>query len=140
MLGKLLGKKSGYYLELSDEEIAKIPEPPVESAPPAPQVQAVAGGDASDPATATVSADGTPAAASQATVLTTTPMTDTVELIRSAIAAAGNQTEKAAEPESTAPVFDYTTPVAKASRRRPGPSMSPFKDMVKNMKRTQSGF
>ncbi|NEQ53424.1 MAG: hypothetical protein F6K11_25365, partial [Leptolyngbya sp. SIO3F4] len=36
MLGKLLGKKSGYYLELSEEEISAIPEPstaPVSTVP-----------------------------------------------------------------------------------------------------------
>lgn len=155
MLGKLFGKKSGYYLELSEEEIAAIPVAPQASAAPAP----VAIAATTTPAKAAVKAPATdspakatkesqakgkkqktaeaaaPAAPAQP------PLTDPLELIYTALATTANQSgpapEKAPEPTFSS---DYLMPAASSSRRRPGPSMSPFKSMVKGMKRTRSGF
>ncbi|MEM9483688.1 MAG: hypothetical protein AAGA83_08335 [Cyanobacteria bacterium P01_F01_bin.116] len=140
MLDKLLGKKSGYYLELSEEEIAAIPEP---AATPAPKKVATVAQSVVAKAAAAIApkaADSTEKTAQPEAqpAVVTAPMTDTVELIRTAIAAAANKPKPAA-PEP-APKFDYTTPVAKASRRRPGPSMSPFKTMAKDMRKTTAGF
>lgn len=149
MLGKLFGKKKDkYYLELSEEEINAVPEPA--AAPEAPQVEAAdaetappVDGKAAAPAKKAASAAPTltpavskAAAAMPQEVATPAPMSDPLELIRTAIAA--SSAKAAAEtPEAT---FDYRMPVAKASRRRPGPSMSPFKGMAKDMKRTTAGF
>ena len=159
MLGKLLGKKSGYYLELSEDEIAAIPEPPVKPAPKAPaaKVDATATSEtaATESATAT-DAVATPAAP-QATVPAVAatiskasaaipqevavpePMSDPLELIRTALAAAANQAPETS-PEPTPAFAEYSAPLAKARRRRPGPSMSPFKSMAKDMRKTNSGF
>ena len=158
MLGKLLGKKSGYYLELSEDEIAAIPEPPVKPAPKAPAAKSEpaaaatsatpAGAAATDepaaakPATATVPTEATAGKASAAMpqeVAIPEPMSDPLELIRTALAASANQTPEA-EPKSVPTFADYSAPLAKARRRRPGPSMSPFKSMAKDMRKTSSGF
>ncbi|EKU97344.1 hypothetical protein Lepto7375DRAFT_6525 [Leptolyngbya sp. PCC 7375] len=143
MLDKLLGKKSGYYLELPAEEIAAISEPAATPAPAATPVPAAT------PAPAAVQSKAPTAEtvkkkdskASEPTAPAVTPaasISDPIELIRTALAASANQ-PPAPEPEP-APTFDYTTPVAKASRRRPGPSMSSFKSMAKAMRRTTAGF
>ncbi|MEL6130035.1 MAG: hypothetical protein AAFR24_08420 [Cyanobacteria bacterium J06627_3] len=158
MLGKLLGKgkKSGYYLELSEDEIAAIPEPSVKPTPQAPVAKVE-----STPATSkTVSAEpaaAEPAAPPQATVPAVSaavskaaaaipqevavpePMSDPLELIRTALAAAANQASET-ESKSTPTFAEYSAPLAKARRRRPGPSMSPFKSMAKDMRKTNSGF
>ncbi len=138
MLGKLLNQKSKYYLELSEEEIAAIPEPaatpataPATSAPAAVQ---------SEPSTPQPVVESQPAQASTSAPTAPAAISDPIELIRTAIAAAGNQSAPAPEPEPAAPTFDYTTPATKAPRRRPGPSMSPFKTMAKDMKKTTAGF
>lgn len=155
MLGKLFGKKKDkYYLELSEEEINAVPEPA--AAPEAPQVEAAAAvasetappvdGKAAAPAKKVSAAPAVPtvtaavskaAAAMPQEVATPAPMSDPLDLIRTAIAASSAKTAEAETSEAT---FDYRMPVAKASRRRPGPSMSPFKGMAKDMKRTTAGF
>lgn len=148
MLGKLLGKaskKAKYYLELTEDEIAAIREPSETPAPESPKAKAATTAKAASAkgkapeakGKAPEATDKAPAAAPQE-VAVPQPMVDSVEIIRSAIAAAAKQAESAEA--SSAATFDYTTPVAKARRRRPGPSMSPFKTMVKTMKRTPSGF
>ncbi|MEM1253633.1 MAG: hypothetical protein AAGI69_14470 [Cyanobacteria bacterium P01_H01_bin.21] len=164
MLGKLFGKKkSGYYLELSEDEASAVP-----ASKPAPKAAKAAPSKApeakkSEPAKATTSetpapaaaaatpakqaAPAVPAAVSKASaampqeVATPEPMSDPLELIRTALAASANQTaaaEAAAEESNFAP--DYLAPKPSARRRRPGPSMSPFKSMAKDMKKTTSGF
>ena len=154
MLGKLFGeKKGGYYLELSEEEINAVPEPPAApAAPAAPQAEAPAavpteaGGEAAAappakaaaPVQAVASSVSKAAAAMPQEAATPTPMADTQELIRAAIAAASQSAQASAE--NVSEPFDYRMPVASAGRRRPGPSMSPFKGMAKDMKRTKSGF
>ena len=152
MLGKLLGKnnKKKFFLELSEDEISAIPEP---SEAPAPQVSeatvetaAEAGAKAADKAakpsakkaaapaiTALSPAISKAAAAMPQEAAQPAPMADPVDLIRNAIAAAGNQS---AADEAETETFDYTTPATTAPRRRPGPSMSPFKSMAKNLKKT----
>ena len=142
MLGKLLGKKSGYYLELSEDEISAIPEPvaaPVSEAPVTQQVPVV-----ETASSVAQTADTSKTAKKKASkpevqaAATTSSISDPIELIRTAIAASANKPKPA--PPAPVPTFDYTTPVAKASRRRPGPSMSPFKSMAKDMKKTTAGF
>ena len=159
MLGKLLGKKSGYYLELSEDEIAAIPEPPVKPAPKAPaaKVEATATSETAATESATATAAVATPAAPQATVPAVAatiskasaaipqevavpePMSDPLELIRTALAAAANQAPETS-PEPTPAFAEYSAPLAKARRRRPGPSMSPFKSMAKDMRKTNSGF
>ncbi|MEM6253010.1 MAG: hypothetical protein AAF821_08815 [Cyanobacteria bacterium P01_D01_bin.156] len=151
MLGKLLGKKSGYYLELSEEEISAIPEP-VASPAAAPQAASPepesvgAAPTAAAPTPKTVAAPALASSISKAAAAmpqeAATPgqISDPVELIRTAIAAAPSQAATEEVAESSEPEFDYRAPIAKASRRRPGPSMSPFKTMAKDMKRTPAGF
>ena len=150
MLGKLLGKKSGFYLELSEDEIAAIPEVPATPAPqaqPAPQAAAQPQAAAAEPKAAAPAATKAPAAAKASTqkapaaapaAVATTPITDTQELIRTAIAAAANRPAPVEEP----PTPTFTDYVAKPvmSRRRPGPSMSSFQTMAKEMKANKSGF
>lgn len=136
MLGKLLNQKPKYYLELSEDEIAAIPEPAATPAP-APAAPAPAAVQA-EPSTQPV-VESQPEQASTPAPAAPAAISDPIELIRTAIATAGNQSAPAPEPEPT-PTFDYTTPVAKASRRRPGPSMSPFKTMAKDMSKTTAGF
>ena len=149
MLGKILGKKSGYYLELPEEEIDAIPEPPATPAAPAPAPTApVAATAAVETATATETpaADSnsknkktkTAAAAPQAPAVSSR---DPVDIIRAAIAASGNSSQPTEEPPAE-PTFagDYLMPNPSPRRRRPGPSMSPFKSMAKDMKKTTAGF
>ncbi len=134
MLGKIFGKKS-YHLELSEDEIAAIPEPSAPAAQAAPpQPAAVQSEGPADPAVESKQG-AAPAPAASAPAAS---MSDPVEIIRTALAAAANK-PSASESEPV-PTFDYTTPVATASRRRPGPSMSPFKTMAKDMRKTTSGF
>ena len=163
MLGKLFGKKkSGYYLELSEDEASAVP-----ASTPAPKAETAAPSKASEakksePATAPKGEAPTPAAAaapakpaapavpatvSKASaampqeVATPEPMSDPLELIRTALAASANQPAQEAEvaaESNFAP--DYLAPKPSARRRRPGPSMSPFKSMAKDMKKTTSGF
>lgn len=153
MLGKLLGKKSGYYLELPEEVIAAIPEPP--ATPAAPKAKAEASVVEASPTSETEASATTqkPAAAVPELAATISkasaampqepavpqPMSDPLELIRTALAASANQPVSDVDSEPQ-PTFDYTTPVAKARRRRPGPSMSPFKTIAKDMKKTNAGF
>lgn len=166
MLGKLLGKvkKSGYYLELSEDEIAAVPEPSVKPAPQAPVAKveptpATSKTAAAEPAAAepTATEPAATPAAPQATVpdvaaavskaaaaipqevAVPEPMSDPLELIRTALAAAANQASET-ESKSTPTFAEYSAPLAKARRRRPGPSMSPFKSMAKDMRKTSSGF
>ncbi len=153
MLGKLFGKKKGkYYLELSEEEINAVPEPA--EAPEANQPEAVdkaaAPAEGSAPAKKASAAPAIPPTLAPAVskaanampqeVATPAPMADPVELIRTAIAAAPSQSASNSGEEAGESTFDYRMPVATASRRRPGPSMSPFKGMAKDMKRTTAGF
>ncbi|MGD1857767.1 MAG: hypothetical protein ACFB2W_26325 [Leptolyngbyaceae cyanobacterium] len=161
MLGKLFGKKSkkdGYFLELSEEELEAIPEPiasavsavvPVaesKAAKDAPAKSPEPSGDAKPAAQNAPAKSAVPtldksvskaAAAMPQVAATPQATTDPLELIRTAIAESSKKSQ--AKAESTEP-FDYTTPVAKAGRRRPGPSMSPFKSIAKDMKKTSSGF
>lgn len=157
MLGKLLGKgkKSGYYLELSEDEIAAVPEPSVKPAPQAPVAKveptpatsktAAATEPTATPAAPQATVPDVAAAVSKAAaaipqeVAVPEPMSDPLELIRTALAAAANQTSET-EPKSTPTFAEYSAPLAKARRRRPGPSMSPFKSMAKDMRKTSSGF
>lgn len=151
MLGKLLGnKKSKYYLELSEDEIAAVPEPPAKlEVAVAPAVAANGDAPAAEPGEAAVAAAPLPvpalapsvskaAAAMPQEAAVPAAMSDPVELIQTALAAAANK--PAAAPEAPKPTFDYTAPVAKAKRRRPGPSMAPFKTIAKDMKKTTAGF
>ena len=158
MLGKLLGKKKKeYFLELSEDAISAIAEPIEDlaakvSAPEAPESKAEptakenkkegkkAETAAAKPAT-TKAAPAIPqlspaiskaAAAMPQETAKPEPMADPVDVIRNAIAAAGNQSA-ANEAEET---FDYTVPATAAPRRRPGPSMSPFKSLAKDLKKT----
>ena len=161
MLGKLFGKKkSGYYLELSEDEASAVP-----ASKPAPKAEVAAPSKApeakkSEPAKATEgetpvaaaapakqAAPAVPTAVSKAAsampqeVATPEPMSDPLELIRTALAASANQTTTEAEAAAEAGFApDYLAPKPSARRRRPGPSMSPFKSMAKDMKRTTSGF
>ncbi|MGD1952296.1 MAG: hypothetical protein ACFB14_22005 [Leptolyngbyaceae cyanobacterium] len=162
MLGKLFGKKkSGYYLELSEDEASAVP-----ASKPAPKAAKAAPSKApeakkSEPAKATEGETPTPAAAAapakQAVpavptavskaasampqeVATPEPMSDPLELIRTALAASANQTAAGAEAAESNFAPDYLAPKPSARRRRPGPSMSPFKSMAKDMKKTTSGF
>ncbi len=141
MLGKLFGKKkSEFYLELSEDDVAAVPEPPpAPAAAPvaAPKAVVQSEAPAAQPEVEKSKKKGEKVTA-PATSAPAPSISDPVELIRTALAASANQ-PSATESESV-PTFDYTTPVAKASRRRPGPSMSPFKTMAKNMKRTTAGF
>ena len=167
MLGKLFGKKkSGYYLELSEDEASAVP-----ASKPAPKAAAAAPSKApkakkSEPAKATTkgetpaptaaeaptkqpakqAAPAVPTAVSKASaampqeVATPEPMSDPLELIRTALAASANQTAPDAEAAESNFAPDYLAPKPNARRRRPGPSMSPFKSMAKDMKKTTSGF
>lgn len=139
MLGKLLGKKSGYFLELSEEEIDSIPGAPATSASVAPAASQESPKAKAAPAAAKPAASKPAKQASvPAAPAPTASISDPIELIRTALASSANQ-PPAPEPEPE-PTFDYTTPVAKASRRRPGPSMASFKTMAKDMRKTASGF
>lgn len=154
MLGKLLGKKSGFYLELPEDEIAAIPEvaaTPAPQAQPAPQAVAAPQAQAESaakPETTTAAPNATKApAATKASkkeapaapaAVVTTPITDTQELIRTAIAAAANRPAPVEEPPT--PTFTDYVPKPIMSRRRPGPSMSSFQTMAKEMKASKSGF
>lgn len=172
MLGKLFGKKSdkksGYFLELSEEEIAALPKAAKEQATEAVSSAVAAVSDAAEAVSDAVESIVTDAESAVSEETTSkkeakaaasksapqekaapqkqaapqkteqaAPMTDTVELIRTAIAAAANKSEAAGS--GAASTFDYRAPVTPARRRRPGPSMSPFKSMAKSVKRS-SGF
>ena len=90
MLGKLLGKKSGYYLELSEQEIDAIPEPL--KAPVAAVAKAV---DA-----AVDSAEGAAAALTEASA----PAAPAIPALDKAVSKASNaMPQEVAVPEATAP-------------------------------------
>ncbi|MBE9068968.1 hypothetical protein IQ260_20190 [Leptolyngbya cf. ectocarpi LEGE 11479] len=163
MLGKLFGKKSdkksGYFLELSEEEVAALPKAAKEQAAAAVSetvaavseaaeavseaVESVASDVAPTPSKKAASKKGAASkaapqqeAAPQKKAAPPAPTNDPVELIRTAIAASASKS--AANSNSTS-TFDYRAPVTPVRRRRPGPSMSPFKSMAKGIKRS-SGF
>ena len=168
MLGKLFGKKkSGYYLELSEDEASAVPsskpaskaasskaskakgksgpkavaEAPTAEQQAATAEQPAATAPAKQAAPAISSTISKAAAAMPQEVATPEPMSDPLELIRTALAASANQT--AAKPKETTEANfapDYLAPKPSARRRRPGPSMSPFKSMAKDMKKTTAGF
>ncbi|MBT9315993.1 hypothetical protein [Leptothoe spongobia] len=152
MLDKLLGKKSRYYLELSEDEIAAVPKPADTPTPKsaAPKAAPVADAKPAAPKATPVAAakPATPKAASDKAsekavtpAVATNPIPDSQELIRTALAASVTSSQPLAE-KGPEPTFssDYLMPKASAGRRRPGPSMSPFKSMAKNMRRQSSGF
>lgn len=156
MLGKLLGKKKKeYFLELSEDAISAIAEPLEDlaskvSAPEASETKAETTAEdgkkaeadkAAKPAAKKAAPAAIPelspaiskaAAAMPQETAKPEPMADPVEVIRNAIATAGNQSASNDEQET----FDYTVPATAAPRRRPGPSMSPFKSLAKDLKKT----
>ena len=149
MLGKLFGKKSNYYLELSEEDIEALPKPLATAAEKiVPAVNSITAATESPAPEKAVSKnkDANGSAAEQPPVETapspaTAPLSDPLELIRTAIAASSNQSQPASE-DVAEPTFstDYLLPNATSRRRRPGPSLSPFKTMAKDMKRSSSGI
>ncbi|MEO0350023.1 MAG: hypothetical protein AAF282_08240 [Cyanobacteria bacterium P01_A01_bin.15] len=151
MLGKLFGKKSNYYLELSEEDIEALPKPLAAAAEKiVPVVNSVTATIESPAPEKAVSKNQQTAengsAAAQPPVETApspaaAPLSDPLELIRTALAASSNQSQSASDDEPE-PTFstDYLLPNATSRRRRPGPSLSPFKSMAKDMKRGSSGI
>lgn len=159
MLGKFFGKKkSGYFLELSEDEISASSEASEKSALEAPQAAEKPAVAAATTATAATTAPA-PAAAVKESVsaisdavskaseampqkaASPAPLSDPLELIRTALASSANTAEPKAEVEAESNFStDYLVPRATARRRRPGPSLSSFRSMAKDMRRTTAGF
>ncbi|MEM1242270.1 MAG: hypothetical protein AAGI45_20770 [Cyanobacteria bacterium P01_H01_bin.26] len=151
MLGKLFGKKSNYYLELSEEDIEAPPQPLAATAekivPAVNSVTATTESPAPEKAvsknkeTAETSSAAAEPAVETAPSPAAAPLSDPLELIRTAIAASSNQSQPAPEEEAESTFStDYLLPNVTSRRRRPGPSLSPFKSMAKDMKRSSSGI
>lgn len=130
-----IGKKGEFYMEL-DEAIASAPEP---SQPASNQTQSKEEAPAPQPAMAS-------AANGQATE-DKEPPAEPQRVISQASPAGNPVVEKKVVPavEPTAPaVTNFATNYLvnprtnSAPRRRPGPSVSPFKEMVRDMKRSPS--
>jgi hypothetical protein len=140
LLGSILkvfgiGKKSEFYMEL-DESGAAAPEP---AQPASPQPQKKAEAPAPQPAMA-ASANGQAAEDKE-------PPAEPQRVISQGSPAGNPVVEKkvvpATEPKAPA-VTNFATNYLvnprtnSAPRRRPGPSVSPFKEMVRDMKRSPS--
>ncbi len=110
-----LGKKSEFFMEATDAEGGSKAPVAVSAPAPAAKVEAVPTVDAKAPAPAKASTPPAPKAAP---------------------AAAPVLAAIAAEPVPTAFASSYLTSVGTTMprRRRPGPSMSPFMDMAKQVK------
>lgn len=155
VIGKLFGfKKSGYYLELGEEGSEQSAPQAVVATP------LVEANSKSAPAQKTktqkTKAKATPAEASvaEAAVSSSSPdgsevaetkpaepvpqasVTDPVELIRAALSNSATSSG-GSNGAVTAGNFatDYLVLPSRSGRRRPGPSLSPFKDMAKGMRR-----
>jgi predicted lipid-binding transport protein (Tim44 family) len=100
-----LGKKSEFYMELNEADSSSLPATPSTSAPAAKAEAAPAQAKTAAPATAPKTAAPAPAPAAPAA------------------------------PVPTAFASNYLTIVgtSQSSRRRPGPSLSPFRDMAKQV-------
>lgn len=157
VIGKLFGfKKSGYYLELSEEDIQQS-APQAVAAPPSVEANSKSA-PAKKTKTQKTKATATPTEASVseevatsspspevkvsevAAVQTAEPVaqvsvTDPVELIRAALSnSATTSDDNGAVPVGNF-ATDYLVSPSRSGRRRPGPSLSPFKDMAKGMRR-----
>lgn len=143
MLGKLFGKKSGYFLELSEEE--QESDVPVEATPKsektAPEKTEAAVAKTA-PAAEQKTVEKQPAAEAEQTAAkapSTAAYSDPVELIRTALAASATTAdEESSEPEGNF-ATDYLVTQTLPRRRRPGPSLSPFKSMAKDVRKRRTG-
>ncbi|NEP63164.1 MAG: hypothetical protein F6K31_40695 [Symploca sp. SIO2G7] len=135
-------KKGNFFLELPEDEMSATPESSDEATAAAETESAAASDSEADTAAVVPAVSAAVSKAAEAMPQETAvpePTADSVELIRTAIAAASaNEQEELAE-EALQPTFDYTTPATRAPRRRPGPSMASFKDMAKDVQKTLSG-
>jgi len=115
-----LGKKSEFYLEADEAESGGVPpaEPKAMTQQPKPEAPAV---QESAPAPAATSE--APAATPQASAETPTP-----------VPSSAPKPQPAPEPVGNFATDYLIAPSSVSGRRRPGPSLSPFKDLAKGMK------
>lgn len=132
-----LGSKSDYYLEIDDAK-AGTSAPEVKQGTQKEAMATEASPAASSASTSSASAPSTPASATTSVDLAAKP--ERSEAARSAAPVASpavakaSQNGKAVSTATFAP--DNLLPLASTGgRRRPGPSLSPFKDMARQVQR-----
>lgn len=130
------GKKSEFYMEL-DESSVSAPSAPIESAVTA-NPQPVVAPSREQQVPQTVKAEKTPSSAQEKVSAQETAVSPSLEPARPLVLPRP-QAELSAEqtPQLTNFATDFLVnpKLNRSPRRRPGPSVSPFKDMVKDMGR-----